>query len=161
MGLAWVQRIKLKKKGGISPPGEEKISYGLCGGLAFLPFLGLGFGDLPFQVSDGSPEAPCFVGAGQILGILQPVQHVESVRHGLALPRFVGLAVFVAVCQCEASHGARCGDGLEWWEPLGAQAVTLPALAPWALMNTSADAPSHSVQAWHVVFCPRSMLAAQ
>jgi len=41
------------------------------------------------------------------------------------------------------------------------QAVTLPALAPWALMNTSALAPSHKVQAWQVVFWPRSILAAQ
>ena len=94
----------MEKNGGISPPGEEKISYGLCGGLAFLPFLGLGFGDLLSQAVDRGPEAPCFVGAGQILGILQPVQHVESVRHGLALPSLVGLAIFIQIGQGKACH---------------------------------------------------------
>ena len=46
-----------------------------------------------------------------------------------------------------AGHGQERVRVYRMGEPRRAQAVTLPALAPWALMNTSADAPSHRVQA--------------
>ena len=65
----------------------------------------------------------------------------------VGLPHGVGLAEFVDSVDAEAWHGLERVRVDRMGDPRRGQAVTLPALAPWALMNTSADAPSHRVQA--------------